>query len=140
MKSLLLLPLLSIVSMAALAQTPQVVDSVKIPGVAPRIEAPAKTYRMSQIDYTQYRGAYNLANGQTLYLTSRGPRMYAEVDDGGRSEIVGAGRGVFVAVDQSMKMSFERLQNGDMGGELLIARSPQIAGQPIEYVRLAMQR
>lgn len=140
MKSLLLLPLLGFVSVAACAQSSQALDSVDVPAPLQRIDVPAKALRMAQIDYGRYRGAYDLANGQTLYLTAQGRRMYAEVDDGGKSEIVGAGHGVFVALDQRMKMSFEPLQNGDLGGELLLAKTPMIAGQPVEYVSLMARR
>lgn len=140
MKNLLLLPLLSIVSVGAIAQSTQAVDSVNVPANIQRIEVPARAYHMSQMDFGEYRGSYDLSNGQILTLSTRGLRMYAELDDGEKSEIVATGTRSFVATDQRLKMRFERQASGDLGGELLIAKSPQIAGQPIEYVTLATLR
>jgi hypothetical protein len=141
MKTLLLLPLLSIVSVAALAQTqsPQVVNQVQIPAIAPSIEVPAHPLRMAAVDFGMYKGGYDLANGQTLTLYSSGRRMYAQLGDGERSEIVGAGTSSFVALDRSLKMNFERLPTGDIGGELLIAKTPQVAGEPVQYLLVAMR-
>ncbi|MES2262352.1 MAG: hypothetical protein V4724_27840 [Pseudomonadota bacterium] len=143
MKSLLLLPLLGAFAAAAVAQTesmPQEVDSVTIPANSVRIAIPDHARRMSAEDFAVYRGAYDLANGQTLYLTAQGTRLFAEVDDSGRSEIVSAGRGTFVALDQRMKMRFERADNGDVGGELTIAKTPALAGRPLEYLMMAARR
>jgi hypothetical protein len=143
MKNLLLLPLLGMACAAALAQTaqdPQVLDSIRIPATQAAIEVPARTLRMHDIDFGAYQGAYELGNGGLLQLTAQGRRMYAQIDDGARSEIVGTGRQDFVALDRSMKMSFERLDNGDLGGELLIARTPAVAGEPVQYLLVALRR
>jgi hypothetical protein len=139
MKTMMLLPLLSIVSFAALAQSTQGIDRVQIP-VTPSIEVPAHPLRMAAIDFGMYKGGYDLANGQTLTLFSSGRRMYAQLDNGERSEVVGAGTGSFVALDRSLKMNFERLPDGDMGGELLIAKMAQVAGEPVQYLQVAMRR
>jgi hypothetical protein len=141
MKTMLMLPLLSIVSLVALAQTPQVVDQVQVPvpAVTPSIELPAHPLRLINVDFGMYKGGYELANGQTLSLSTSGRRMYARLDDGERSEIVGAGTSSFVALDRSLKMNFERLPNGDIGGELLIAKTPRVAGEPVQYLLVAMR-
>jgi hypothetical protein len=38
-----------------------------------------------------------------------------------------------------MKITLERKLDGDFGGEMLIAKSPSVAGQPVEYVRIALR-
>lgn len=143
MKSLLLLPLLCAACTTALAQTaqdPLALDTIKVPATPAAIVVPAHTLRMHDIDFGMVKGAYELGNGGLLQLTAQGRRMYAQIDDGPRTEIVGTGRQAFVALDRSMKMHFERLDNGDLGGELLIARIPDLAGGPVQYLLVALRR
>ena len=147
MKNLLLFALLGMAcGAAAVAQTaqndaaPQVLDPVTIPATAPlSIEVPARRLPRHAVDFGAYQGAYDLSNGSLLQLSSQGRRMYAQLDSGERTEIVGTGKDSFVALDRSLKMRFEPRRNGDMGGELLIARQPAIAGQPVQYLLVSLR-
>ncbi|SFU73076.1 hypothetical protein [Pseudoduganella namucuonensis] len=140
MKNPMLLPVLSMLSAAALAQAPRVLDPVTIPARTQSIELPERALKMRDIDFGMYQGAYDLANGKTLYLVAQGKRMYAQIDDGDRHELAAAPRGAFVALDRQMRMRFERLDSGELGGELLLARTPEVAGRPVEYELLVARR
>lgn len=137
MKAPLVFSMLSLLSAAAFAQS-NTVDSVKIPANA--ITMPERTLRMGDIDFGLYQGGFDLANGQTLYLMAQGRRMYAQVENGDRHELAVTGNGKFVSLDRQLKVSLERTGQGDMGGELLMVKSPAMAGQPVEYVLVAMRR
>jgi len=147
MKNLLLFALLGLACGAAAVaqsakneQNPQVLDAVKIPASAPlSIEVPARRLPLHAIDFGAYKGAYDLSNGGLLQLSSQGRRMYAQLDDGERTEIVGTGKHSFVALDRSVQMRFEPKYGGEMGGELLIARQPAIAGQPVQYLLVSLR-
>jgi hypothetical protein len=100
---------------------------------------PERTLSRLMSNFDQYRGAYDLSNGQTLSLAASGTRMYAMLDDGERHELAAAGHGRFVAKDLTLKVTLVRKYDGDFGGELLIAKSPAVAGRPVQYVRLAVR-
>lgn len=135
MKKLSLIALLAIAAPAAFAQSPS--PTVTIPAYT--ITMPERTVGKTAADFNTYRGAYDLSNGQVLSLTESATTMYAQLDDGSPRELAAIGHGRFVAKDLSMKITLERKIDGDFGGEMLIARSPSVAGQPMEYVRIALR-
>lgn len=149
MKNLLLLALLGLAcGAAAVAQTvqnapseqsPQVLDTVRIPAAPLSIEVPGRLLPRYAVDFAAYHGAYDLSNGGMLQLSSQGRRMYAQLGDGERTEIVGTGQHSFVALDRSLQMRFEPKYGGEMGGELLIAMPPAIAGAPVQYLLVSLR-
>jgi hypothetical protein len=136
MKKISLIALLAVAAPAVFAQSPTP-PTVTVPGYS--ISMPERTVGKAGAGFDTYRGAYDLSNGQVLSLTERGATMYAQLDDGNWRELAATGYGRFVAKDLSLKITLERKMDGDIGGELLIARSPAVAGQPMEYVRLALR-
>lgn len=136
MKKISLIVLLAFAAPVVLAQSASS-PTVKVP--AYNITAPEKTVGKTSAGFDTYRGAYDLSNGQVLSLMNSGATMYAQLDDGSRHELAATGYGKFVARDLSMKITLERKADGDVGGEMLIARSPSVAGQPMEYVRIALR-
>ena len=129
MKTLVVFSILSALSVAATAQTSPDSGAVTISGAKPRIELPSRIQRTWQGDFDNLKGGYDLANGKTLYLTSRYGRIYAGVEDEPKTEIVAAASNIFVALNKQMKVTLERHANGEVTGELLIAapQSPQQA-------------
>ncbi|HEU4843592.1 MAG TPA: hypothetical protein VFT05_04940 [Burkholderiaceae bacterium] len=120
MKKLILASLLSVASLAAYSQTTAPSETVTVPGPALRIDAPTHIRYMDQDDFYAYKGAYELANGQLLVLTSRGNKMYAEVNDQGRHQIVATRANSFTALDQQLQMTIDLLPNDNVHGELLM--------------------
>lgn len=120
MKTLILAGLLASGSLLAGAQT---ADTVTIPAPVRQIEAPApgQIIPMQRDEFQQFAGAYNLANGQTLYLRRVDKRYFARVDDWTEHQIVAIGSNDFVALDRQLKMRIELQPYGKVNGELLIA-------------------
>ncbi|MRV72878.1 hypothetical protein GJ700_14300 [Duganella sp. FT92W] len=137
MKKISLIALLAIAAPAVFAQSQDASPTVKVPGYS--IVMPDRTVGKAGAGFDTYRGAYDLSNGQVLALTERGSTMYAQLDDGERHELAATGYGKFVAKDLSLKITLERKMDGDFGGEMLIAKSSSVAGQPTEYVRIALR-
>jgi hypothetical protein len=120
MKKLILASLLSVASLAAYSQTANPAETVTVPGHALRIDAPTQTRYMDRDDFYPYKGAYELANGQTLVLTARGNKMYAEVNEQGQHQIVATSANAFTALDRQLQMTIELLPNDNVHGELLM--------------------
>ena len=133
MKRLLLAVLTGTLSLAAPAQTAQD-NAVTIHGY--QIELPAVPHRMALGDFDDYKGAYDLGNGDVLTMRQSGRRMYAELGDGQRRQIVSAGRGVFVALDRQLKVTLNRDKFGDVSGEVIMPAPRQDVAQAPELRRM----
>ena len=106
---------------------------------ARQIELPATGYRMMPGDFDQYKGGYELSNGDTLMLYQRGKSIYATVGDSEPHEVVATARNVFVARDRELKVTLERSNSGGYSGELLMAvpgTSTQASGPQIRVFAL----
>jgi hypothetical protein len=85
---------------------------------------------ISPQEFYQYQGAYALSNGQTLTLSRGAVRLYAQVGQQARQEILWHGDGKFSAADGSLDMSIVWINDDTATGELNF--SPSIAnGQPV---------
>jgi hypothetical protein len=69
--------------------------------LVPASKAAQRIY-LSPADFEQYRGAYSLSNGKTLYLVRSAARMFARVDEQASHEIKYTGHGGFEAPDGKM--------------------------------------
>lgn len=139
MKRLLISTLLGVLSMAAIAQT-EPESAVQIHGH--QIQLPDHPYRMFRGDFDDYKGRYDLSNGEQMTLLSRGHRMYAVIGDRPLTEMVAASAKEFVAVDRQFKMKLDQ-QWGEMSGELWLevpSRSSQANAQGFEVIRLLTSR
>lgn len=139
MKRLLLATFLGMLTLGASAQA-EPDNAVRIRGY--QIELPAKPIHLFPGDFDVYKGTYDLSNGETMVLRSRGHRIYAEIGDRPRTEMVAAASNVFVAVDRQFKMTLSAPEFGDITGELLMvvpSRTAQADGTG-EVVRLLTSR
>lgn len=116
MKRLLISAVLGALSLAAMAQTGSD-NAVQVPGY--QIKLPSHPYLMWPDDFTKYRGTYDLSNGESMVLKSNGRRMYAEIGDRPRTEMVASSSHEFVAVDSQFKMTLNDVW-GDVKGEVLL--------------------
>lgn len=141
MKRLLLSTLLGGLTLAAAAQT-QPDSEVRIRGY--QIELPVKAHHMFSGDFDIYKGAYDLSNGETMVLRSRGSKMYADIGDRPRTEMVAASANEFVAVDRQFKMTLaQEDRSGLVTGELLLvmpSNTGQAGAAGGEVVRLLTSR
>jgi hypothetical protein len=102
-------------------------DSVTIPAQREKIELPARPYHMDRNDLREFRGQYELANGQILRLSGVGNVMYGEIDDLGQHRLVAANHNTFVALDRKLQVRIEREPVGDAGGEVLMVVPVRVA-------------
>ncbi|WP_426175168.1 hypothetical protein [Massilia sp. TWR1-2-2] len=100
---------------------------MRIPGY--RIELPEQPYRLMPGDFIDFKGAYDMSNGDTMVLRQYGRKLFAEIGDGPRTEIIPATRSEFVSLDEQLKMTLNRNFGGLVKGELLMASPPQTMGQ-----------
>jgi hypothetical protein len=133
MKRVLLFVLLSSVALATAAQTPQ--TSVEVRGS--QFQLPAKAYPMFPRDVEYFAGAYDLSNGETMYLRKAGRRLYAEIGNRPAKELVAVSPNEFVALDRQARMTFEENAGGMTGEVLMIVprKISSIGGS--EVVRLS---
>lgn len=120
MNKLILASLLSVASLAAFSQSVTPNETVTVPGHALRIDAPTHVRYMDKDEFYPYRATYTLANGQELTLSARGNRMFAEVDDLGKHQIVATSANSFTALDQQLQMTINLQPNDNITGELLM--------------------
>lgn len=140
MKRLVLATLLGMLTLVATAQT-EPDSAVRIRGY--QIELPAKPFHMFPGDFDVYKGTYDLSNGETMVLRSHGRRMFADIGNRPRTEMIAAAPNEFVAVDRQFKMTLAAAEFGDVNGELLLvvpSRAAQANGTGGEVVRLLTSR
>jgi hypothetical protein len=138
MKALILTTLLCVTSAAYAQSDPQKIDTVRIPAVPDRIDLPTVQLGRVMTNFDSYKGSYELSDGRTLYLTASAHRMYAEVDGLQKTEVVGVTSNSFVGVDRSIKLNLKMRDDGEVRGEVLLARPATAAGLPASVERLAM--
>lgn len=124
MKTWILAGTLGVCALLANAQSLPDSQTVTIPGGRLQtIELPEHRYFMSAETFGQFRGGYELSNGQVLYLRnagSLGAMMYARIDDQEEHRIIAADSNRFVALDRQLAMRIDLRDNGSVGGEVLM--------------------
>lgn len=139
MKRLLIPAFLGLLTLGASAQN-EPDSAVRVHGS--QIEVPAQPYRMWQTNFDDFKGGYDLSNGEAMTLFSRGLRMYAVIGDRPMTEILAARRNEFVAADAQFKMTLAEGQ-GEVTGEVLLkvpANTAQASADGVETVRLTASR
>lgn len=95
--------------------------------LVPASKEAQRTY-MSPENFAQYKGAYNLSNGKTLYLLRKATRMYAMVDAQSAHEIAYTGHGSFQALDGKMAMNLVFADDSVSGQLTYVDEMPATAG------------
>lgn len=91
---------------------------------------------ISPQEFYQYQGAYALSNGQTLTLSRGAVRLYAQVGQHPRQEILWQGDGKFTAADGSLDMNIVWINDDTATGELNF--SPSMASQQPAHATLSI--
>lgn len=124
MKTWILAGTLGVCALLANAQSLPDSQTVVIPGGRLQtIELPAQRHFMNAETFAPFRGGYELANGQVLYLrnaSSIGAIMYARIDDQEEHRIVATDNNSFVALDRQLAMRIDLRDDGSVGGEVLM--------------------
>ncbi|MBW3502509.1 hypothetical protein [Janthinobacterium sp. NKUCC08_JDC] len=124
MKTWILAGTLGVCALLANAQSLPDSQTVVIPGGRLQtIELPAQRHFMTAERFAPFRGGYELANGQVLYLrnaSSIGAIMYARIDNQEEHRIVATDNNSFVALDRQLAMRIDLRDDGSVGGEVLM--------------------
>lgn len=118
----------AVLCIASMGAQAQIDDRVTIPAPRLTIDLPERTYRMDSSEFREFRGTYTLSDGRQLRMRSFGRLMYAEVGEEGEHRLVAANHNTFVALDRKLKVRIDLADNGDVGGEVLMAVPMQVAG------------
>lgn len=110
-------------------------STVRVPAPL-SIDLPARAVSSALTNFDIYKGAYDLSDGRTLYLTKRGPSMFAEVDGRDKVQVIASNMNTFVAVDRSMKLDLGLNLDGEVRGDVLLASPTTVAGLPAQPVLL----
>jgi hypothetical protein len=127
MKSMMIAAFLGTLALGATAQSQSDDTSVRIPGYP--FQLPAQPHRLMPGDFDAFKGAYDMSNGDSMVLRQIGRKVYADVGDRPRTELIAAARNEFVSVDRQLKMTLNTHEDGPVTGELLIASPVQEMGQ-----------
>lgn len=65
-------------------------------------------YKMNRAEYQRLQGAYHLADGRVLNVSTEHGKLFADLD-GKRSEIVPTGPNRFASRDDSVRVRFDQL-------------------------------
>jgi len=119
-------------------------DTVSVPVRANdlRIELPDSYKKMWPEQFDDYKRAYTLSNGQTLYIRSLGSNMYAFVDNDPWHKIVAVAPNTFVALDRQLKMQIDLREEDASGWLTMVVPSRQLSGGgfvPEKVVSFAMR-
>jgi hypothetical protein len=102
-------------------------ESVTIPARRLTIDLPERHYYVDPMELREFRGAYELSNGQLLTLSGVGNVIYAEVGEQGQHRMVATRHNTFVALDRKLQVRIGRGRDGEAGGEVLMAVPMRIA-------------
>jgi hypothetical protein len=122
MKHLVLISILGALSLTAMAQTGSSGETITISGAKANLLNQPR--QMSPEEFGQFTGSYELSNGNSLALFSRGLIKYAAVHGGAWHEIVATSSNSFIAKDKKLQMKIDHNANGEVTGELLMAVEP----------------
>lgn len=82
---------------------------------------------MQTREFGQFRGTYDLSNGQTLVLSRSAGKMYAQLDDQTGHEIVATNQNTFVALDRKLKIKVETFLNGEISELRMLMQAKSLA-------------
>ncbi|MBI3229250.1 MAG: hypothetical protein HYZ45_03430 [Burkholderiales bacterium] len=133
MKKFALLLIASAFSLSTYAQTADKVESVTVKANT------SASYKMWPADFYQFKGSYELANGQVLSLTSQGRQMFAQIEGQDRHEIVATGRNSFVALDRQLKMRIDWQANGTVSGEVYVGGAANAKADQVQWTLYALR-
>jgi hypothetical protein len=134
MKTLILASVLSAAAFGAAAQpvdqqmqqmaAPQDDTTVTITAKGPTIDLPERARGMPASEFALFTGSYEMANGDSVALFSRGLKKYAKLHNGAWHEVVAASDRSFVAKDRSLKVTFVADEDGRLVGGDVLMRVP----------------
>jgi len=121
MKTLFTASILGLASAAAFAQPASDSNTVTITGSQRVIMLPEAPRAMSAQEFGSYTGSYELADGNSIALFTRGGVKYAAVHGQSAHALVAKSGNTFVAKDRQLAVTIEKGVDGKVSGEVLMA-------------------
>ena len=121
MKTLFAASILGLAAVAAVAQPASDDNTVTITSNQRVIALPDAPRAMSAQEFGSYTGSYELADGNSIALFTRGGVKYAAVHGQGAHALVAKNDNTFVARDRQLAVTIEKSADGKVSGEVLMA-------------------
>lgn len=126
MKTFVLASILGAFAFSAAAQTTGNSETVTISGAKAGASQQVRT--MSPDEFNRFSGSYELSNGQSLALFTRGLKKYAALHGEAWHELVATSSNSFVSKDKQLQMTIDVNESGEVRGELLMVVPDRLAG------------
>jgi hypothetical protein len=125
-------------------QAPQDDSTVTITAKGPTIDLPERVRAMPASEFALFTGSYELENGDSVALFSRGLKKYAKLHNGAWHEVVAASDRSFVSRDRMLKVTFVADEEGRLvGGDVLMAvpdeRTAKLHGRKHQTPHMKLQ-
>ncbi len=121
MKKIALLSFLGLMVLTSNAQTVPQDSTVTISGA--KFDATQQIRSMPTDEFARFTGSYELANGSSLALFSRGLTKYAALHGEPWHEIVATSANSFVSKDRQLKIEIYRDDSGAVRGDVYIPKN-----------------
>lgn len=86
---------------SAMAKNPDVLDTVMVNSAAPE-----RSSLVSRDTFREIGGTYSLSDGKTLSVSRRHNRLYAEIGDSQKMELIAVGNNRYVTEGADMEFTF----------------------------------
>jgi len=127
MKKLFIVSLLSVLPLSVMAQESSINANIKLDNNTVTV-TPKKSdflgqrrYPMRSDEFYKFQRCYELSNGSTVTLYSRGPIMYAKINDGQAERLTATSRNTFYSSKTILKLKINLLDNDEVSGEAYLA-------------------
>jgi hypothetical protein len=121
MKKFALLFILGAAALPSFAQTAPADSMVTISGAKSGMKEQVRA--MPADEFNQFTGSYELANGDSLALFTRGQKKYAALHGDAWHEIVATSANSFVAKDSRLKLDIYREDDGSVHGDVYLPKN-----------------
>lgn len=116
MRHLIALALLCAISAAAQTQNQPATSDTTDQATVPTQRVARARNLVPPRDFVEFRGQYNMDNGQTLSISSRNRRYFAQFDTQPEMEIVAVTTDKFVSTNGKTQLAFQQYPNGSVSG------------------------
>jgi hypothetical protein len=122
MNKLALLSFVGAIALVSVAQAaPKDDPMVTISGAKSEMQEQSRA--MSADEFSRFAGSYELSNGSSIALFTRGQKKYAALHGEAWHELAATSSNTFVAKDHQLKIDIWRDDNGVVSGDVYIPKS-----------------
>jgi hypothetical protein len=131
-KKLLLVCSMGLLLLSVPAHSQTSADTVIVPA-----QKDVKPLTLWPDDLLEYIGDYQLANGKTLYLTKQGSKLFGQIGQQPKHELISTGLRKFDARDGRMSVHIKYTWDGQITGKVAYIDSSRTSGAIPVFVEFA---